>query len=102
MELLLLGGKIAVLKIQELAAEKSDAARVVEQHSADVVDSADVGIDVDFSAVDGDVLLALELLKKALFLLVGSALCGVLGDCRLVRVDYHGACVAVHYRRSSG
>ena len=102
MELLLLGGKIAVLKIQELAAEKSDAARVVEQHGADVVDSADVGVDVDFSAVNGDVLLALELLKKALFLLVGSALCGVLGDCRLVRVDYHGACVAVHYRRSSG
>ena len=72
-ELFVLGGEGLGMQIDELGAEKSDAARVVLEHHRGVGNVADVGVNVDLGAVEGDVGLLLELLEKRSLLYVLDA-----------------------------
>ena len=72
-ELFVLGREGLGVEINELGAEKSDAARVVLEHHRGVGNVADVCINVDLCAVEGDVGLLLELLEKRSLLYVLDA-----------------------------
>ena len=70
LELVLLGGVVLAVQVDELGAEQAHAAGVVLLDRAHVPDAADVGVDVDGGAVQGGVGLALQLLQQGLFLLI--------------------------------
>ena len=61
-KLFFFGGKIAIFKIEEFAAEKSYASCVVRKDFSYVPDASDVSVNVDLMSVDGYVFLAFELL----------------------------------------
>ena len=69
-KLLFFVGIVIIFQIQKFAPEQSDTAGIVEQHCTDIVHTADVGIDVDFGAVPGNVFLAFQFQQQTLFLLV--------------------------------
>ena len=97
LELVVLGGKVLAVEVDEFGAEQADAARVILLDRTHVAHAADVGKDVDGLAVQRGVGLALQLAEQGLFLLIlllalGQALQKVGG-----RVYVHTGVVAVHH-----
>lgn len=66
LELLLLSRIIIVLQVQELGAEQTDAAAVIDLYGVDILGRADVAVDADGLAVLGHVGLTLQGLQQAL------------------------------------
>ena len=96
-ELVVLGGEVLAVQVDEFGAEQAHAAGVVLLHGTHIAHAADVGEDVDGLAVQRGVGLALELGEEGELLLVflltlGQALQQIGGG-----VYIHAGVVAVHH-----
>ena len=70
LELVVLGGEVLAVQVDELGAEQAYAAGIVLLHSTHIAHAADVGKDIDGLAVQRGVGLALQLLQQGLLLLI--------------------------------
>lgn len=70
LELVVFGGEVLAVQVDELGAEQTHAAGVVLLHSTHIAHAADVGKHVDGLAVQRGVGLALQLLQQGLLFLV--------------------------------
>ena len=82
LELLIFGGEIVGVEVEELAAEQTDAAAVVDLHGMHVLRRTDVAVNADGLAVLGHVGLPLQGFQKALqaqllFPLLHQAVAGI-------------------------
>ena len=97
LELVVLGGEVLAVQVDELGAEQTYAAGVVLLHCAHVAHAADVGEHVDGLAVQRGVGLALQLLQQSLlFLILLLALFQALEQVG-GGVHIHTGVVAVHH-----
>ena len=95
-KLLVLGGVIRAVQVQELAAEQADAAAIVDLYGMYVVRGANVAVNADALAILGHIGLAFQGLQQALqaqllFPLFQQVITG-----HIVRVDHHIAGSAVN------
>ena len=95
-KLLVLGGVIRAVQVQELAAEQADAAAIVDLHGMYIVRGANVAVNADALAILGHIGLAFQGLQQALqaqlfFPLFQQVITG-----HIVRVDHHIAGSAVN------
>ncbi len=95
LELFILRRFFGAAEIDKLRAEETDALGVVLLHGTDILRTADVRKNLDCPAVDGGVGLALEFLKKSLFLEVLVVFCGECVDEVLRRLYVNTGIVAV-------
>ncbi len=66
LELVVLGGEVLAVEVDEFGAEQADAARIILLDRTHIAHAADVGEDVDGLAVQRGVGLALQLLQQGL------------------------------------
>ena len=98
-ELLVLAGVVLGVQVDELAAEKADTLGVVLEHQSHVPGVSNVSVDLDFSAIQGDVGLFLQTLEQGLlFEVVGPFLLHG-GKELLGGVNVHTVVIAVQHRQ---